>query len=58
MKDEISLNMQQPAQKFGSCLTENKIFLCFPKNLLIACTEIVICYAIHTERLGTISREF
>ena len=59
LKDEISLNVQQPKQKFGSCLTENKICLCYQKILLKTCTEIVvICYAIRTERLGTIRREF
>jgi len=50
--------MQQPTQKFRSCLTEKK-GLCFPKNLVIACTEIVvICYVIRTERPGTNGREF
>lgn len=59
LKDEIGLNMQQPTQKFGSCLTENKICLCHQKILLKTCTEIVvICYEIRPARVGTIRREF
>lgn len=51
--------MQQPTQKLVSCFTGNKVCLCYQKNLLMACKEIVvICNAIRTERLGTIRREF
>jgi len=59
LKDEVNVNMQGYTRKLISCLTENKICLCYQKNLLMTCTEIVVtCYATRTERLGTIRREF